>query len=390
MSRQKTHPVKLPENHEKVEDFDMLSVLIKPVSGECNLQCEYCFYREHAIGERGVMPEDITGALLDGVFSAPAQECAFLFQGGEPTLAGLPFFERFVALTKEKNHAGVPVSYSMQTNGTLVDDAWAAFFRKNGFLVGVSLDGTRDIHDRYRKNPDGRGSFDDANRAIQLLHAHGVESSVLITITDDLAYNAAKIWENCQQYGWDNLHIIPCLPNSGMQQALSDEAYGLFLCELFDRWYDGVLRGRYICVRLFENYVGLLAGGKYELCGLTGHCDATLVVERDGSCYPCDFFVSPEWKLGSVETDSIESLREKSLQLFIKNTAGVTPATCIDCQYKRICGGGCRRYRNQAGEYAFCVSTRLFFEKCFTRLLLLADQERIASGKIPLVSGNER
>ena len=368
----------------------MKSLLIKPVSGDCNLRCGYCFYREHAIGDSCVMSADTVEALLDMLFDSSDEACSFLFQGGEPTLAGLPFFERFVLLAHEKNHRNVPVSYAIQTNGLCIDEKWAEFLSRNGFLVGVSLDGTKKTHDLYRKKCDGSGSYDAAERAARLLQDAGVAYSILLTVTDKMTQSAKEVWENCVAHGWNNLHIIPCLPDSGIKHALTPDEYGRFLCDLFDYWYSGILHGQFVSIRLFENYVSLLSGGTFELCGLTGRCDAIIVAERDGSCYPCDFFVSPEWRIGDVRSDTMESLRTKARDVFISRNQSAAPAKCAQCQYKRICGGGCKSYRDADGAYFFCSSMRLFFDRCFTRLLLLADQERIALGKAPLVNPNKR
>lgn len=362
----------------------MKSLLIKPVSGDCNLRCGYCFYREHAIGESRIMAESTVDALLSMMFDSSMEACSFLFQGGEPTLAGLTFFERFVALAREKNRLNVPVLYAMQTNGMHIDEKWADFLNRNNFLVGISLDGTRIVHNAYRKQIDGSGSYDIVERSTRILQNAGVAFSILLTVTDKMTRSAKEVWENCISHGWNNMHIIPCLPDGGIKQALTPSEYGLFLCDLFDCWYASLLGGRYVSIRLFENYVGLLSGGKFELCGLTGRCDAMIVVERDGSCYPCDFFVSPEWKIGDVKSDTIESLRKKARDVFISKNQRSVMARCSSCQYRRICGGGCKGYRDPAGEFYFCSSMRLFFDRCFTRLLLLANQERIIQGKNPL------
>lgn len=365
----------------------LLSVLVKPVSGLCNLRCAYCFYQEHAVGAEQVLSDETAEALVREMFRFGPERCAFLFQGGEPTLAGLGFYERFVRLVERYNTGGLPVDFALQTNGQAINMAWAEFFQEKGFLVGVSIDGTKEVHDMNRHAPNGAGSFDQAQKAVDLLRAADVPYSILVTVTDALAGKAEEIFLNCVKNGWGSVHVIPVLPNSPAERALSPGVYGAFLCALFDRWYEALSQGQYVSIRLFDNYVRMLSGSGYELCGLTGRCAPSVVVERDGSCYPCDFYVAPERALGNIRSDTLDTIRARMKETFLVGAGPAQTQRCLSCAYKRICGGGCRRYRDEKGAYVLCESNTAFFEHCLLRLLQLAECERkLRSGWSP--SGN--
>ncbi len=354
-----------------------LTFLIKPVSGQCNLLCEYCFYKGHTYGQNPVMCEGTIEVLVKKAMDYCDERCTFLFQGGEPTLCGLPFYEKFVKQVETYNTNHIQVDYMIQTNGQLLDMKWSEFFARNNFLVGVSIDGTKEAHEKYRKRPDGKSSFDYATAGIKCLQQAGVEYSVLITVTDVLKGQASNVYKTCTQHGWENLHIIPCIPESGMVQALSTHVYAEFINTLFDLWFEDLCHGKYISIRLFENYVRLLSGGGYEQCGLLGTCAPSLVIEQNGECYPCDFYVREDMLLGSIETNSIKELLTELNNHFLSPAAS-TPKSeeCKNCQYYRICGGGCQRYRNKEGRYVLCSGMKSFFSHCFSRLVMIARNER--------------
>lgn len=348
-----------------------VSFLVKPASGLCNLSCRYCFYRsgEHA---RGIMDDSVARTLVRRAFAYADGSVAFAFQGGEPTLAGLPFFERFVALCREYNVRSLPVSFSMQTNGLLLDDAFCAFLAGNGFLTGLSFDGTPELNDSLR----GRSA--DVLAAAGRLSRAGADFNVLTVVSSELASRGAEVYDSLAGAGFGFLQFIPCLPPAGggfgEGFAPSPAAYGSFLCDIFDRWYADWKRGKYVSIRYFDNLVNIILGRGAEMCSLHGRCSNQLVVESDGSVYPCDFFVDETHRLGSI-SDGILRLSSAASGF---TAAEPLPEHCKGCRFTRLCMGGCRRERGLSGATELCGGLRAFFAHSEKRLLAVA---RDISGK---------
>ena len=227
-----------------------LSLLIKPASGRCGLGCRYCFYademRRRERGDRGVMSEDTAGALLRAAFDHAAGSCTFAFQGGEPTLAGLDWFRRFVRRAEEENRGRLPLSWSLQTNGMLLDDEWCAFLRDKGFLVGLSLDGPRDLHDRYRSDGAGTGSLDRALAAGEMLQRAGVPVNALTVVTSRTAKRPETVYAWLRDRGYLWQQYVPCIvpPGERPEWTLTPGAWGEFLIRLFDAWERDLRAGR--------------------------------------------------------------------------------------------------------------------------------------------------
>lgn len=327
-----------------------LSFLLKPASSLCNMRCAYCFYAdvsEHRqVKSYGMMTNDTVNALLLRAKEAAPDDVTFVFQGGEPTLAGLAFFDYFVSAAKTALD-GITLHYAIQTNGILLDDAFIAFLKKEHFLVGLSLDGYREIHDYMRKQQGGKDSFRAVLDTYHRLIAAGVDTNILTVVTGPLAKRGEKLWQFYQKNGMDFVQFIPCLEALGEDTkesfALTPRLYGQYLKELFPLWANALKTGKYTSVRLFDNLVRQAAGKTPEMCGMCGRCSPQFVVEADGSVYPCDFYVLDEYRLGSVHTDSLDTmLSHEAMQAFL---APLLPKACADCRYVGFCRGGCKRYR---------------------------------------------
>ena len=186
-----------------------MNILIKPASSSCNLRCEYCFYHDEAsnrdIRSFGMMSTDTLEAIVSKAFAAAKTACAFGFQGGEPILAGIDFFKAFVALVKKHNTRNIAVSFALQTNGTLIDDSWAQFFADNNFLIGLSLDGNQAIHDQYRNDAVGNGTFKTVRRAAKILDAHNAQFNVLCVVTADAAAQAKSLYRFFMHNGFTSI-----------------------------------------------------------------------------------------------------------------------------------------------------------------------------------------
>lgn len=357
-----------------------ISLLIKPAAGNCNLRCRYCFYRslsENLSGAGQIMDSATMEKMLDRVFDEQPTEITLAFQGGEPTLAGLGWFEALVRAAGEKNRKHVPIHYAMQTNGMLLDESWAAFLKSNGFLIGLSLDGTREIHDDLRPKPGGKGSFTDVLRAARLMDKFGVPYNILCVVTNRLARHADAVYAAFKKNGFRYLQFIPCLDPFGeppeVSFAPSPGRLGEFYVRLFDLWYRDLMAGEYVSIRWFDNLIRMAQGGEAEMCGLMGYCPGQLVIEGDGSCYPCDFYVTDRWRLGNLhELSFSEMAHSETMQAFVEESfrhAG----ECEACAYRYLCRGGCRRDKQHepGGEISksrLCESYQMFFAVFMPRL----------------------
>lgn len=363
--------------------------LVKPASSLCNLRCRYCFYDDvsnsRACKNMGLLSHEMAKELIEKAFAATEDggSVHFLFQGGEPTLAGLDFF-RFFLETERSMQRKISVFHSIQTNGICLDEEWASFFKTNSFLVGVSLDGTRENHDLYRMDAAGQGTWDKVTSTIALLDAYGVETNLLCVVTGQLARKPQRAFKSLCELGRHDLQFIPCLDPfdtiGGQAYSLMPEHYGRFLCGVFDAWYDQLQRGNYVSVRNFEDYLRILLGMPPTSCASSGSCGHYLTVEGDGSLYPCDFYVLDEWKLGDLSHCTVEDALDSPVSRMFLEQGRKRPAECAACAYQPLCRGGCKRDWDAAGNNRFCTAYRQFFAYALPRLQtaarFLAQQNR--------------
>lgn len=362
------------------------SLLIKPASGRCNLACTYCFYRdevEHrSVADYGLMTEETAALLVDRAFELDASSYSFGFQGGEPTLAGLPFFKNFVSLVKARKREADTISWAIQTNGLLIDDEWAHFLKEEGFLVGLSLDGPRLIHDAVRIDRKNSGSHTRVLAGLAALQAVDVPVNALCVVTDQVASNAAQVYRYLRRRNLHWMQFIPCLEPldaaEGVQPwSLSPEAYARFLCALFDLWYDDHRRGTPASIRWFDNLVDMAMGHPPENCGMAGICSTYFTVEADGSVFPCDFYVTDQWRLGTIRDQPLRDMMAGvTARRFVSSSLPVDPA-CKGCFAFPLCRGGCRRDREPfAGELPglnrYCKAYKEFFAYAGERLVNIA------------------
>ncbi len=347
-----------------------LTVMIKPASAVCNLACDYCFYLDTAAhrkeGAFSLMSDEVADAIIEKSLEA-ADSVYFVFQGGEPSLAGLPFFIRFVERATEQKSDGQQIRWAFQTNGLRLDASWAAFFKEHGFLVGISFDGSPRLHDLHRTDRTGGGSGRAVAKAIEVAKAEGVEFNILSVVTDQMADNTERAWRYLVDHGVHYHQYIACMdPIGGETHFLSPSAYARFLKEAFDLWYDSFRAGQQISVRFFDNIVAMLLGLEPESCDMGGICSANYVVESNGNIYPCDFFCFDDQLLGNILTGSYAAFDERRRALrFIEDSKNTIDA-CDRCQWQALCRGGCKRYRNEEG-YLFCSSMKEFFPYAIRR-----------------------
>lgn len=352
-----------------------LTMMIKPASAACNLACDYCFYLDEASNREVACHPFMTDEVMDNIIKkslSEAMHCSYAFQGGEPSLVGLPFFERFVSKVNELKGPDSEISYAFQTNGLNLDEKWAKFFKTNKFLVGVSFDGNPRMNDLHRKDHLGKGHGRDVMQVVSMLKQEGVDFNILTVVTNELAQNIKPVYTYLVNHDLFYHQYIACMdPIQGGKNFLSPIVYGQFLKDLFDLWFDSLQGGKPVSIRFFDNLVGMLVGYPPESCDMAGICSANYVVEGNGNIYPCDFFCTDDQLLGNIVTDSFGVFDAKRIELrFIEDSQNKINA-CDACPWKNLCRGGCKRERLDGG-YRFCSSMKEFYPYAIRRLEHLA------------------
>ncbi|HWQ11365.1 MAG TPA: anaerobic sulfatase maturase [Roseiflexaceae bacterium] len=355
-------------------------VMTKPRGAICNLDCSYCYYlaKERLYpGSRFRMADELLEAYVRQYIAAQrTPEVTFAWQGGEPTLMGLPFFERVVELQAHYRPPGVRVVNTLQTNGTTLDDSWCRFFRRHGFLVGISLDGPQELHDAYRVDKGGHPTFAQVMRGLQLLQRHGVEHNVLACVH---AANAARPLEVYRflrdEAGTRFLQFIPVVerlesPAPGAapvtERSVSGAQYGAFLIAIFDEWVRRDV-GR-VFVQIFDVALNAWYGRRPGLCIFEETCGAALALEHTGDLYACDHFVEPAYRLGNIRaTPIIELVASEAQQAFGAAKRETLPRFCRACDVRFACNGGCPKDRilatpdGEPGLHYLCAGYQAFF-----------------------------
>lgn len=363
------------------------SILIKPSSANCNMDCKYCFYKclssNRKEYSKGFMSEENIEQLIVRAIDYADDFVAFAFQGGEPTLIGMDFFRKVVELQRKHNTKNVTIENTIQTNGFLIDEKWAEFLAGNHFLVGLSLDGPKKIHDLYRRDVFGNPTFDRVMHTVNLFEKYHVEYNILSVITNYSAAKASYLYNFYKRNGFEYIQFIPCMDEhartelngeieSENQYAVNPKLYGKFLCEMFDLWYEDFCKGEKMDIRMFSNLAQMAAGYPAEECGMNGHCTCYFVVEGDGGVYPCDFYCMDNWKLGTIKDSFQNMMQSQKVKDFIKPSLD-TIEKCTHCSHFNLCRGGCRRWRensdsNTPGLNMLCPAYEEFFSYAGDRI----------------------
>lgn len=364
-----------------------VSVLIKPASGACNMRCDYCFYVDEAakrkVASYGFMSEKTLKNVIRKTLSQAEKRYFLAFQGGEPTLCGLDFFRNVIRYIGQYNKNHAEVQLSLQTNGCGITEEWARFFAEQGFLLGISVDGTEELHDRYRHGKDGGKTYERVQQSIRILDRYQVQYNILTVVHKETAAQIEEIYKRYRKNGWDFLQFITCLDPLGERQggkpwSLLPEEWGSFLIRLFDLWYGDYRRGCQPFIRQFENYIGILLGITPESCEQRGVCSLQMVVEADGSVYPCDFYVLDEYRMGNFNEHRLEEILRSPVGSAFLQRSGNHPDTCRSCRWFGFCRGGCYRSRmeEQKGLNYFCKGYQMFFEARYEELWKIASEIR--------------
>lgn len=344
--------------------------MIKPSSSLCNLRCKYCFYCDVASHREeisfGIMQQNTADNLIKSALSfADGESISFAFQGGEPLLAGIEYFKHFVKKVTELNSKQSKIFYSLQTNGTLLNDEWARFFRENKFLIGLSLDGDYE-RNKFRVDSNGQNAYYKIIRGANKLKKNKVEFNILIVLTGYCADNCEQIYKYFRANGFKYLQFIPCLRPFGDKSEnelyMTNEQYASFLIKIFNLYVKDFMRGNYVSIRQFDNLVRMYLGEKPEQCGLCGFCTHQFVAEGNGNIYPCDFYCTDKWLLGNINNTELSDMAhgDKAIE-FIKESLN-TDEQCKQCPFYPLCrAGGCKRQREDRN---YCEAYKKFFSSC--------------------------
>ncbi|WP_185750746.1 anaerobic sulfatase maturase [Clostridium sp. KNHs214] len=360
-----------------------LSMMIKPSSSKCNLNCKYCFYNSIShnrnVKDYGFMCKETIGEIVK-----KAKEfcnggiCTIGFQGGEPLLVGIDFYRHLVDEI-EKNNNGTKFNLTIQTNGTLINKEWASFFKDYNFLVGVSLDGIEEVNDLNRVNYKGNGTFHRIMRGIEFLKKYHVEFNILTVVTEELSNRIQECYEFYKSSGFRYIQFITylnALEENEMvanRNPLTPKKYGEFLIELFNMWYRDVKNNNYISIRFFDNILSLFLGYEYEACEMRGICSCQNIIESDGSVFPCDFYTYEKYSVGNILKENFKDILEKQKTMdFIKGSINSIDK-CHSCKYNVVCRGGCRRRREDRKNFNYlCESYYKFYDYSFCKFRELA------------------
>jgi uncharacterized protein len=385
------------------------SVLIKPAGPDCNMACSYCFYLDKSELFPDVKKHRMTDAMLEEVLrqllDQPLRELSIGWQGGEPTLMGLSFFQKAVDL-QQKFGRGQVVGNGLQTNGILIDQNWAEFLKTYKFLVGLSLDGPQHIHDHYRVLASGKGSWDRVVESAQLLLAIGVAVNALTVVNDFSVRFPDEIYSFHKNLGLEYMQFIPCLetdpdgPSRAAPFSVPAADYGDFLCRVFDLWIEDFSRGRpTTSIRFFDSLFYLYVNLPPPECTLLRECGNYVVVEHNGDVYSCDFFVEDRWRLGNVLEGRLLNMLNSQKQREFGEMKKNLPQACLSCEWLRYCRGGCTKDRlldpRERKLNFFCDAFRQFFAHADGRMQILAqnwkreqEAERLIAGRKPGAEGN--
>ncbi len=354
-----------------------ITILIKPASSLCNLNCKYCFYNDMAsireTASYGIMTEETAKNLIEKSLAfVDGGSVNYAFQGGEPTVAGLAFFEKFIQIVNALNVKKAKITYSLQTNGTLLTNEFCEFFSKHNFLIGISIDGKADLHNGNRVTKEGKGSFNKVMQGVDLLKKHKVEFNVL-TVVNSLSKRKAKETYNFfTSHGMNYMQYINCLEPFGMKSfssgfAIDNQGYFEYYKTILDLYIADKKAGKQVFIRYFDNLLAMLNGGRAELCGMNGVCGLQLIVEGNGNCYPCDFYCDDGYLLGNInESDLFDLAKSPNVEKFIVPSQKVDEM-CKTCNVANLCRGGCRRERDYLNDgnlnlNIYCEGRKKFFE----------------------------
>ncbi|MFQ5635991.1 MAG: anaerobic sulfatase maturase [Gammaproteobacteria bacterium] len=407
----------------RAADMAPFQVMAKPIGPRCNIDCTYCYYLDkeklYPETKKFRMPDKVLERFIGDYISSQTEgggkEIDFCWQGGEPTILGVEYFRKVMALQERYRPNGVVIRNSIQTNGTLLDREWARFLTDNEFLVGISIDGPKHIHDRYRMDRAGRPTFNAVMRGLDLLQSFGVQYNVLTAVHKHSALKPKQVYSFLRGKGVEYIQFIPIVeratggsvpsavpdPGGAVEDSgvtpwsVSPRAYGKFLCDIFDMWVKRDV-GR-IFVQMFDVHLGLWMGLPSSLCVFSEECGPALALEHNGDLFSCDHFVYPEYRLGNItETPMAEMARSARQTEFGHYKASALPRQCRRCRFRFACNGGCPKHRfaqtgdGEKGLNYLCDAYRRFFRHAGPKLEEMAGFLRAGLPAATVMTGAAR
>ncbi|HDG1098481.1 TPA: anaerobic sulfatase maturase [Klebsiella aerogenes] len=378
-------------------------VMAKPTGSACNIDCSYCFYlhKEHLLQQekrRYMSDETLENFIRQYIDGQDGEQVVFSWQGGEPTLMGLEFFHKVVKFQQQYKKPGQRIENDLQTNGILINDAWAEFLKANHFLVGLSIDGPRELHDRYRITRSGKPTFDKVMAGVDALKRHGVPFNALVTVNRTNARFPLEVYRFVtRELGATYVQFNPCvepvdftqtaphfwrddsIPTVGSRRArpgdldaivtdwsVDPDDWGRFLIATFEEWVNNDL-GR-VQVNLFETAVAQMMGLPAQICTTAEFCGKGLAVEKNGDVFSCDHYVYPEYQIGNIADNSLARMAfSERQQAFGMGKCDTLPQQCKQCPYLKLCHGECPKNRlvlttdGEAGLNYLCPGIKAFF-----------------------------
>lgn len=318
----------------------------------------YCFYHDVSLHRedisKGIMKKEIVDILIEKALN-DAHEITFAFQGGEPTLAKIEYFQYFVEMINQKKDQHI-IHYAIQTNGMMIDEQWVRFFKKHHFLVGLSIDGYQSNHDAMRLKAY-QPTHAHLMHVLQLLNEYHIDYNILTVITKQFSYHAKELYQFYKKYHIKYVQLIPCLPELDCtydEYSLTPQNFYQFYHDFFELWYHDLCQKEYMSVSLFEDLLMIFSGKTPRTCGMLGQCQVQMIIEADGSVYPCDFYALDEYMLGNIAVDSIENiLRSHHISSFL-NHKKRTSFLCKQCRFKNVCHGNCHRMNVVYFDNQYC------------------------------------
>ena len=378
-------------NNNRPQYFHLLA---KPTGATCNLDCKYCYFLSKEMlypGSRFRMADDLLEEYIKQMIeSQRVPEVSIAWQGGEPTLMGLDFFKRSIELEKKYRKPGMTIYNTMQTNGTLLNEDWCQFFKENNFLIGLSIDGTKDLHDFYRVDKGGHGTFDKVIKAASLLQQFEVDFNVLTTVNAHNAEHPLEIYH----FFRDELKIkyiqfIPIVErdnqtgfqegNSVTERSVTAKQWGHFLTTIFDEWVRRDVGE--VFVQMFDAALASWYGEPTGLCIFSEKCGKALAMEHNGDVYCCDHYVEPKYKLGNILETHMADLVASDQQLkFGNDKLDLLPKYCLGCEVRFACHGECPKNRfietpdGEPGLNYLCEGYKSFFKHIDAPMKFMAQQ----------------
>ncbi len=365
-------------------------VFVKPVDGRCNLDCHYCYYLDkkalYPSSKQVLMPEEILEKYISQHMEAATEPViGFSWHGGEPCLAGIEFFRKAVEIQKKHQPQGTKIINGIQTNGTQLNEEWCEFLAKEDFMVGISMDGPQDMHNRYRVSKDQKSTFNQVLQGYRMLQEYRISTEILCVVHDFNVNYPLDVYRFFKELGVHFLTFLPLverLPGTNKEvssHSVISRAWGQFLITVFDEWVEKDIGS--IKIQIFEEATRTAFKQDHTLCIFKKTCGGVPVIEQNGDFYSCDHYVRPEHRLGNISQDTlVELLDHPQQKAFGQAKKETLPRYCRECEVLDMCNGECPKNRfitspsGEEGLNYLCEGYKLFFKHCQPFVEAVASQ----------------